>query len=145
MGDLLKGPIAGVLDAVGGIIGKFVASPEDKLKATEELLKVHLDFQTKVMEAETAYVKTQADVIMSEAKSESWLAANWRPMLMLVFTYIIAHNYVIAPMFSVKSVPIPPDMWELLRLGIGGYVAGRSLEKMTPIVADAFVRAKADK
>lgn len=53
---------------------------------------------------------------------------------MLVFAAIIADNYIVAPylqaMFHVDlTLTIPPDMWDLLKLGIGGYVAGRSVEK----------------
>ena len=43
-------------------------------------------------------------------------------------------NYIIAPylraMFHVGlPLTIPPDMWDLLKLGIGGYAVGRSVEK----------------
>jgi hypothetical protein len=53
---------------------------------------------------------------------------------MLVFTFIVANNYVIAPYANamgivIPTLDIPPDMWELLQLGIGGYIVGRSLEK----------------
>jgi len=53
---------------------------------------------------------------------------------MLVFVAIIANNYIVAPylqaMFHVGlTLTIPPEMWDLLKLGSGGYVAGRSMEK----------------
>lgn len=57
---------------------------------------------------------------------------------MLVFTYIILHTYVLAPMFSIPAVVIPPDMWELLKIGMGGYVFGRTVEKITPDIAAAI-------
>ena len=31
--------------------------------------------------------------------------------------------------FNVPAADIPPDMWDLLKLGVGGYVVGRSAEK----------------
>lgn len=61
---------------------------------------------------------------------------------MLVFTYIIFHTYVVAPLFSVGSVIIPPDMWELLKIGMGGYVFGRTVEKITPDIAAAIGNRK---
>lgn len=78
---------------------------------------------------------SQANVIMSEAKSDSWLAANWRPLAMVTFILIIANNHLIAPYmhaygFISVSVPIPGRMWSLLELGLGGYVVGRSAEKI---------------
>ncbi|MCS7280543.1 MAG: hypothetical protein NZ583_02795 [Desulfobacterota bacterium] len=35
-----------------------------------------------------------------------------------------------APLFRLPSLEIPPDMWTLLEIGIGGYVVGRSAEKI---------------
>lgn len=67
-------------------------------------------------------------------ESQSWLARSWRPLTMLTFTYIIAHSFVLAPLFGLEVLPIPPDMWELLKLGMGGYIIGRSAEKIAPAV-----------
>ena len=54
---------------------------------------------------------------------------------MLTFVVIIANNYIVAPymgaMFGVSvSLPIPDEMWNLLTVGIGGYIGLRSGEKM---------------
>ena len=76
----------------------------------------------------------QARVITAEATSGNKLAAFWRPITMLVFVAIIANNYIVAlylqAMFHVGlTLTIPPGIWDLLKLGIGGYVAGRSVKK----------------
>ena len=63
---------------------------------------------------------------------------------MLSFVFIIFNNYVIAP-YAVAFVgpdvipmlDIPPGMWGLLTVGIGGYIGGRSYEKGKKIAADA--------
>lgn len=137
---ILKNPISDILGSVGDIVGKFVASPEDKLKAQLELSKLQSDFTLKMAELDGEWAKTQAEVVMSESKSESWMARNWRPILMLTFTYIILHTYVLTPLFSLHAVVIPPDMWELLKLGMGGYVIGRSAEKIVPQVVAAVTK-----
>lgn len=95
----------------------------------ENLRKMNLDYQT-------ALVNAQAGTIEAEAKSDSWLAANWRPILMLTFTFIVAMNYAILPVAAwfgshVAPLVLPPDMWALLKIGIGGYIVGRSGEKIT--------------
>lgn len=138
MGDLLKGPITAVISGIGDVLGKFIASPQDKLNAQLELTKLEMAFREEVLKADVEYAKAQASVINTEAGSRNWLASSWRPILMLTFTYIILHNFVIAPLFHVQSVPIPTDMWDLLRLGIGGYVMGRSVEKVAPSIAQVF-------
>lgn len=133
--QLLTGGFAGIMNSVSGILDKFITNPEEKLKAQLQLTQMANDLQVKAMEADRDFAVQQAGVIEAEAKSESWIARNWRPILMLVFTYIIAHNYVLAPVFSLKSLPIPDQMWELLKLGISGYIVGRSVEKIAPNVA----------
>jgi len=94
----------------------------------EALVKMNLDY-------ETAVVNAQAGDIQAEAKSDSWLAANWRPILMLSFTAIIVVNYLVLPVaqwFGVTENPLvlPLDMWALLKIGVGGYIVGRSGEKI---------------
>jgi len=75
-------------------------------------------------------IQNQANIVLAEVQGKSWLQRNWRPGLMVLFGYIIANNYIIAPMFGLTVLPIPPDMWQLLKIGIGGYTIGRSAEKV---------------
>ncbi len=47
---------------------------------------------------------------------------------------IIANNYILYPYLALffegaPKLEIPPDMWALLKIGLGGYVVGRSVEK----------------
>ena len=130
--DILGGPVKGLVDSVGGIIDDLSTSDEERLTAQATLLKLERDFQVSIMDADVAFAKEQAKVLEAEVASSSWLASSWRPILMLVFTYIIAHNFVIAPLFSITVVPIPEPMWELLKIGVGGYIVGRSAEKIIP-------------
>lgn len=61
--------------------------------------------------------------------AEGWLQKNWRPILMILFAFIIAYNFIISTIFSLDRLDIPQDMWELLKLGMGSYIIGRSVEK----------------
>lgn len=132
--DILKGPIGEIIGGVRGVINDLHTSGEEKLQAQLKLSELDVAFRQKVLEAEARWAEAQADVIKSEAQGESWLQRNWRPILMLTFTYIIAHNYVISPIFSVPSVPIPEHLWELLKIGIGGYIISRSGEKVAKVL-----------
>lgn len=75
----------------------------------------------------------EAKVLMAEAEGHSWLQRNWRPITIFVFVYIITHNYIFVLIFGLPSLPIPPDMWILLEIGIGEYVVGCSAEKIVKI------------
>lgn len=142
LGKIISAPFSDVVKSIGGIIDNLNTSDAEKLAAQRELVKLQLDFQTKMLEADNEFVKAQADVVKSEVQSTSWMARNWRPVLMLTFTYIVAHNFIIVPLFGITAVAIPQDMWDLLKLGITGYVAGRSLEKVAPAIATAITSAK---
>jgi hypothetical protein len=74
-------------------------------------------------------LEAAAKIIVAEAQGESWLQRNWRPLLMVMFGVIIANNYLVVPLFNTPAALIPPDMWDLLKLGVGGYVVGRTVEK----------------
>jgi hypothetical protein len=145
MGGLLKilgSPLTELVKGVGGVIDSVTTTKEEKLSAQAKLLELQSAFTVRLTELDTQFAAEQAKVIIAEATSESWLTRSWRPILMLTFTYIIAHNYVIAPLFGVESVLIVPDMWALLKLGMGGYIGGRSAEYVAQQAKEAFVAAK---
>lgn len=120
-----------VVDAALNIGSKLIdrlwPSPEDRDKAKLALLELQQEGALREIEA-------NMQVVVAEAKSEHWLTASWRPILMLTFTAVVANNLILAPyiglMFGVNAaLPMPPEVWELLQLGIGGYLAGRTIEK----------------
>ena len=123
---LVSDPVSAVAGVVQSVSNMF-PNPEQKAAAQEALAQLYLNGQLQQM-------TQQAGVITAEANSANKLASSWRPMLMYVFMAIIVNNYILAPylqaMFHVGlTLSIPPDMWDLLKLGVGGYVVGRSIEK----------------
>jgi len=126
-------PVANLFNSALGIVDKMVPDKDlaAKLKAalSQELMRItHNEF--------IELLKSQTSIILAEAKG-GWLQRNWRPGLMLTFMIIIANNYIIHPylalFFPGKSLALalPPEMWGLLKIGVGGYVVGRSVEKVT--------------
>lgn len=55
---------------------------------------------------------------------------------MLAFASIVVYNNFIAPAFNLPNSVLQPQFWSLLEIGIGGYVIGRSVEKITDKVTD---------
>lgn len=125
-------PIVGkVLEGVIGLVDQAV---EDKDKANELKAQLEHVFKNADLTKFVEQIRAQKDIIVAEAQSESWLARNWRPGIMALFGIIIFNNYILNPwislMFDVNVVmEIPPQMWQLLKIGLGGYVIGRSTEK----------------
>ena len=76
----------------------------------------------------------QTSIIVAEAEGGG-LKSMWRPITMLTFVAIIANNYIIYPYLGLfwsaaPELQIPADMWSLLKIGLGGYVVGRSTENI---------------
>ena len=102
-----------------------------------ELEKIAAQLEMVGRQTEVAVKELQASVIIAEAKGQSWLQRNWRPLLMAMFGIIIANNYIMFPyiellfgkQYAVK-LAIPENMWSLLKLGVSGYIIGRSAEKI---------------
>jgi Holin of 3TMs, for gene-transfer release len=128
--DIISSPIKGVLDGVSDLIKTFVKDPNQQVQAQLQLATLQNNAQLALVQADQAFAESEAKVIAAEAASPSWLTSTWRPILMLVFTTIVAYNYLVCPLLSRPVLPLPPDLWELLKLGVGGYVMGRSLEKV---------------
>ena len=136
-------PIKGVVGAVTGIIDTLTTSDEERLAAKAQLMEIERQFTSDMLAYEAKLTEERASVVRAEIASQSWMARNWRPIIMLLFGYIIMHNFVIAQLFSVAHLEIPPDMWGLLKLGMGGYIAGRSAEKIVPAALRAMRKPEA--
>lgn len=123
--------ILGIITAVLPIFKKVLDLIPDENKRRE----LEHAFNSALMENQFALEKAAADIIKTEAQSKWALAAVWRPLLMLSLVAIIVNNYILAPylkaIFDWAVVLNPPEqLWTLLTIGVGGYVVGRSGEKM---------------
>jgi len=86
-----------------------------------------------------AVFTAQAGIVNTEAASSHWLAANWRPITMLTFVALIVARWFgwAAPNLADAEYL---KLWDIVQLGLGGYVVGRSVEKVVPAIADAMKR-----
>lgn len=130
----LTGHLKDIIGGVGGIIDDLNTSGEEKLAAKLKLAELESQFQIRSMEIAQEFAAEQSKIIVAEAQSESYLTRNWRPIAMLAFTYIVVHNYVIVPVFGVHPAEMPPGLWEFLKLGVGGYIGARTVEKVATAV-----------
>ncbi|MEX6627566.1 3TM-type holin [Tenacibaculum pacificus] len=117
-GDLFK--------KAGEALDGIITSDEERLNAKNALQKMFID------EALNSQ-KIQTEIINTEAKG-NFLQRSWRPILMLGFGFVVLYSKFIAPAFNLPNTALEPDFWELLRLGIGGYVIGRSAEKISTTI-----------
>ena len=111
-----------VKDLLGGL-DKLFTSKEEKIKAENVIKQIIIEKQLELQ-------KMQTEIIVTEAKG-NWLQRSWRPILMLAFGFIVIYVKFIAPLFNLTTPELENEFWNLLQLGIGGYVIGRSAEKIS--------------
>jgi len=121
------------LPIVGKVLGKVMDVIDQAVEDKDQAALLRQQVQVKMLEGEFGFIEAEirdrAAIITAEAQGVSWLQRNWRPILMLTFTYVVAHNHIISPLLSLPRLDVPSEMWELLKLGMGGYIIGRSVEK----------------
>jgi len=122
-----------LLDILGigaKLIDKIIPDKEAADKAKLELLKLE-------QEGALTEIKAQSQIINTEAASQHWLAANWRPLTMLIFVGLIVARWFgwAAPNLAEEEYI---KLWSIVELGLGGYVIGRSAEKIIPQLAGAL-------
>lgn len=117
--DFITGDIIG---AVGKVIDDLFTNDEERIKAKNEVFQI-------LKEKELELRKLQTEVIVTEAQG-NWLQRSWRPILMLGFGFIVMYNKFFAPAFNLPNAELENEFWNLLQLGVGGYVIGRSAEKI---------------
>lgn len=112
------------------LIKRLFPDPADAQKAQLALLEM-------AQRGELAEMAARAEIVKAEAQSEHWLVATWRPILMLTFGGLIVARWFgwAAPSLSEAEYL---KLWSIVEFGIGGYVVGRSVEKIVPNVASAL-------
>lgn len=106
--------------------------PPDKKAEIERQLN---ELESQALEAKTRVTEMQSQIIIAEAKGESWLQRNWRPGLMTLFGLIVANNYIVVPYLSmftdkVQILEFPGAFWGLLVTGVGGYIGAKTVERV---------------
>lgn len=117
-----------VKDLLGGLDNLFT-SKEEKIKAKTVIKNI-------LVQKELELNKMQTEIIVTEAKG-NWLQRSWRPIIMLAFGFIVIYCKFIGPLFDLKIPELETEFWNLLQLGIGGYVIGRTGEKMMKSYTDS--------
>jgi hypothetical protein len=123
-------PITAALDVGGKLIDRLWPDPTQRDQAKLAMLEL-------VQKGELVELTARAEIVKTEAASTHWLAANWRPLTMLTFAALIVARWFgwAAPNLSEAEYL---KLWSIVEFGLGGYVVGRSVEKIAGPMADAL-------
>lgn len=119
--------VSSIFKPAADLVDNLTTTEEEKLELKRKLTEVENEFQSKVLDYETKLMEAQSSVIRAEATSQSWITRNWRPITMLTFLVL-----VVCDSFGLLAFRLADQAWTLLQIGLGGYVVGRSAEKIVP-------------
>lgn len=145
---IIKEITEGVLSGASGII-EALPSTEKKSQLKNELTKVVTDSLNKSDSLKAEVLKTEMN--------GNWLQRSWRPITMLCLVFVILSIYFLLPLIDIwvdnealttfyKGFKDHQGFWDLVYIGMGGFIAGRSIEKTASIVTKnidlPFIRKK---
>lgn len=119
---MLSGILGALLPTVSRTLEKVVPDPALRDKLNAEITQA-------VLANEAQIKRAAADVLMAEIKGENWLQRNWRPLLMVNFAVLINAYWFGATPPNLSEARVE-DLFQLVTIGVGGYVVGRSAEKI---------------
>ena len=121
-----------IWNLIGSIEGKILDIVDDVVEDKDEANRLKFQIQRQLIETKGSELEAQAKIVLAEAQG-SWLQRNWRPLLMVVFAgLVVAHWFG----FTASNIPesVQNSLLNIVMVGVGGYVVGRSAEK----IADKF-------
>ena len=115
-----------MIDSVLSIINKFIPD-----KDAAKRLAVEIEKET------TKQMEMKSDIIKSEQKDGS---GKWRPRLMYLCMFMVTCHFLLYEIipyirtafnlnFYVPSAPPSEHLWSFLKIGVGGYIGSRGIEK----------------
>lgn len=129
----LLGFVAKVFEPAVRLVDELHTSEEERLKIKSELFRVQTEMAMQVLQYEQQLLESKTKIVVAEAQGGSWLQRSWRPITMLTFLVL-----VVLDSFGILANRLAPEAWTLLQIGLGGYVVGRSVEKVMPKLTEVM-------
>ena len=127
------------------ILGALVPVISDVLRRVipdaNEAAKVQAELTKALIENQGALNTAMADVMKSDAQSEGFLTRNARPAAVIWGLAMVTWVGVVAPMLGIQRETIaalnqvPADLWNLITVGIGGYMLAKTADSAVKVFA----------
>lgn len=125
--------ISSIFKPAADLIDNLHTSEEERLEVKSKMFELQTELTGKMMEYESKLLDSKTKIITAEAMGASWLQRNWRPITMLTFLVLVVLDTMGLTEFRLAS-----EAWTLLQIGLGGYVVGRSVEKVAPKITEVM-------
>lgn len=137
--------IEGIVRETASGLDKLFTTEEEKLLAQNGTTKILANLKIKMEEFKIQLINSTKQTVLDEVNGDVW-QRRWRPILMYLFMAVIGFFCLVIPFCLVFGLvkgqnvnlminylelnPVPTDVWSLLKIGLGGYIGGRSVEKV---------------
>ena len=117
--------LAAALPAIANLVGLAI---DRAIPDKNEAERIKAPIIEKILNFTTEELKSATAIIVSEANGASWLQRNWRPLVMLWFAGLVGAHWL---GFTPPNLPEAQvlALLGIVKVGLGGYVVGRSVEK----------------
>jgi hypothetical protein len=133
-------PLLGLIAEIGtSILGPLFGVIDQAVPDKDLATRLKADIQVAVLKIQEKTLDSQKEVIIAEAGGESYIQRTWRPWFMVFLMFNIAAS-MLAGLFGLADrmtdawASIPGPAWTLMQVGIGGYIGGRTIEKVAKSV-----------
>ena len=131
MGISINNPLGSIIDLVKDGLDRFIPDKSQAAQAKAVLDQLQASNQAQALADDIKVQLAGLAVVSDEAKGESWLQRNWRPLTALTFVVL-----VVAYWFGLNAPNLPAtsvdELFGLVKLCLGGYTIGRTVEKAYP-------------
>ena len=118
-------PVLGLAEIGLKLIDQLWDSEEEKAEKKFKLMQLASQGQLQELAA-------QSQIVTAVAKSEHWLTSTWRPITMLSLVAMLwAYWLGMSP--PNVSDEVLAKVFSIIQVGLGGYVVGRSAEKVVRV------------
>lgn len=130
-----------LLPFLSDLVQRVIPDPVQRDRAQREITKA-------LTERDSALYTAMAEVMKADAQSDSWVTRSMRPIVVLWGLFMVSFVGVIAPAAGIQSevvsglAGIPGELWTLVTVPVGIWMAGRTVEKGITSMANASMGNK---
>ncbi len=116
-----------IIGELGKTVSTLVTTDDEKQTQKAKLTEIVMSNLNRLYDAQSSVIKAEM--------SGNFLQKSWRPIMMLTFGVIIVMKWFGYTDANI-SESLEMELLSIIKLGLGGYVVGRSVEKIATKVTD---------
>lgn|SRR5574341_311153 len=128
------------------VVGTFKLSPEKKAELdtileshSHELAIKEVELEGKIADSVSREIEAASANIRAEATNGDKYTARARPTFMYIINFILAWNYVVAPLIKRPVLELPDMLFWLFGSAVLGYTGARAWEKVMALPGESSV------